>query len=125
MPGGAARVADVDVDVVLFRNLNVGAEDRKAALQDRDDHPVGILQRFAAVEGRFDLRRIFAGFDDLFDGGSDETELFGIDIHQRQRRIPEGREREDVPNQSAGETETACPDKCDLFAHDLLPVFSS
>ena len=105
--GNAARVADVGVNAVFLRDLDVAAEDFHPALQDGDRHPVRARERFGAVGGGGNLGGIVAGGDDLVHGGLDEVEPLLVDVHQGDFRVGKRGEREYVPHQATSEAETA------------------
>ena len=117
--GRAAGVADVDVYAVLLRDLDIGAENARAAREDGDDHAVRALERDLPVEGGGDLRFVLAGGDDLMHRAVDEVQTVGIDVHQGQLAVGERREGEKVLDQCTGEAEAARADKRN-FLHVLF-----
>ena len=81
--GDAARVADVHIDAVFHRDLDIVPPDLGRADQNCDDHIIGATQRFDAVHGGAHGGRIFACFDNTGDGALGEIKALGVDIHQR------------------------------------------
>jgi len=83
----AASVADVGIHAVLLRDLDVGAEDLRSALQDRDQDAVRALDSLLAIRGGDDLRGVVPGGDDLLDRLPAELETLGINVHERERAV--------------------------------------
>src|SRR5699024_9097474 len=84
------------------------------ALLEGDDHDVRSVQRRAAVGGLLHRRAEAVVGHELTGRLRDRTELVRVDVHQREGRIAQRWEGEDVPDEAEGEHETAGADEGDL-----------
>ena len=107
----SAGVADVGVDAVLLGDEDVVLPDVDAAVEDRGDDALRVLQRLAAVERGHDLGGVLAVRHNALAGAADDVEPFGVDVHQRDRGVGEGRVRQKVADEFAGEAEAAGSDE--------------
>ena len=90
--------------------------------------PARMVQRTASAPLRASLRfmrghnlgRIVAAVDDALHRLARKLQPLLVDVHQDERCILQQRERENVPDQSARETQTACADERDA-CHSSSP----
>jgi hypothetical protein len=80
---------------------------------ERHDHVVGAVERPSAVVGRLDPGREAVVGDQLPGGGRRALGAGQVDVHQHERRVPQGREREQVADQPQGEDVAAGADDRD------------
>src|SRR5699024_4141369 len=80
---------------------------------------VRAVERRAAVGGLLDRGREAVVGDELAGRVSDRAELVGVDVHQRQGRLPQGGEGEDVSDEAEGEHESAGADEGDLVVRAM------
>ena len=113
----AARVAHVGVHAVFLGNQDVVLPDVHLAVQDGGHDAVRAHERFLAVQGGDDLGRILALGHDALHGAADVVQALGVDVHQRDGRVAEGREGQQVSDQRAGKAEAARADKGDFLGH--------
>jgi hypothetical protein len=114
---GPAGVAHVYIHPELLRNFDFMAPHVHAAGQNRRQDEVSPLERLRAVHRRFHPGAVATHLDDLADRPLDEIQPLRVDVHERQRRILQQGERQQVAGERAGEAEAAGADECDL-GHD-------
>ncbi|KAF9115366.1 hypothetical protein BGX30_006315, partial [Mortierella sp. GBA39] len=120
--GWPARISDINIYAILFRNLDVFPPYVQASRQDRADDPVRPVERSDPVGMRLDFRRIASGRNDFLHRLLRKSEALLVNVNQSDDAVSECRERKQVANEVFREHETACPDKYDLL-HCRIPPF--
>ena len=113
-PTGTDGVAHGLVDTVLPRDLHVPSVRLHPTHLEGDDHEVGVGQSRPAVGGLDDLGVEPVVRDQLAGRIGDRGELLGVDVHQAQPGVAQGREAEQVADEPEREDVATGADDGDL-----------
>ena len=119
--GGAPRVADVDGAAVGLGDRDIVVEIPVRPAADRGDDAVRPGEDLTPVDSRRDSGGVVPLFDDAVHRLFRESEIGLVDVDQRDLRVPEGLEGQEVPDEIPGEDQGAGADEYDFLWHGKTP----